>query len=66
MCISFVLKLINSILAADLKNAVSNVILVLAHILSLVGILFFKILIMLLQNIKDVKNIIINILIISQ
>ena len=42
MCISFVLKLINSILAADLKIAVSNVILVLAHILSLVGILFLS------------------------
>jgi len=42
MCISFVLKLINSILAADLKNAVSNVILVVAHLLSLVGILFLS------------------------
>ncbi len=40
MCGSFVLKLINTILAADLKNAASNLISVIAHVISLIGIIF--------------------------
>ena len=39
MCFSFVLKLIDSVLAGDLKNSISGLISVIAHILSLIGII---------------------------
>ncbi len=42
MCFSFVLKLIDSILAGDLKNSISGLISVIAHILSLIGIILLS------------------------
>ena len=42
MCINFVLRLINSILAADLKNAVSNIITVVSHFITLLCIIFLS------------------------
>lgn len=42
LCSSFVLKLINNILAADLKNAMSDGITTLAHLISFVGIIILS------------------------
>jgi len=42
LCVSFVLKLINNILSADLKNAVSDGISVVAHLISFVGIIILS------------------------
>lgn len=40
MCFSFVFKLINTILIADLKNAISDGFVVLSHLITLIGLLF--------------------------
>jgi len=42
LCINFVLKLINTILSADLKNAISDGISVFAHVISFVGIIILS------------------------
>jgi len=42
LCLMFVLKLLNTILAADLKNAVSNGFTVISHVISFIGILFLS------------------------
>jgi len=42
LCFSFVLKLIDSVLAGDLKNSISGLISVIAHILSLIGIILLS------------------------
>lgn len=42
LCLNFVLKLINTILTADLKNGISNGMTVVAHVITFVGILILS------------------------
>ncbi len=42
LCLNFVLKLINTILTADLKNGISNGMAVVAHIITFIGILILS------------------------